>query len=266
MQGRLIILVAFLIASCSKVFAAPPVIISFPERVEVEKEFIIQATMSGLTKNSSYRLRIAFSDPGGRSYFGSTEGSDGYYNGSPSPVDYTKYKTITTDEKGNWTGEIKGKVENNDPHYNDKTEKQFELKLGRYTSSGSSATWSEAVKVNIENLQPVAPTLSPTKKAETVPKKTVLPTQIQVGITVTQPSPIQTITINETEENQIPETNNILSSKSSSLDITSKETPLIESIAINHGYSKAKYFFLIFGVFLILLSLLPFLRVRKIIN
>lgn len=257
MLGKIALIVLAVILSAKNAFATPPVILSSPQDIKVDSEFTINATMSGLTKNAVYRLRIALSKPDGHSYFGSTEG----YNGSPSPIDYSKFKNITTDDKGSWSGEIKGKVENSDPNYKDKDLKTFDLKLGRYTENGTSATWSEIVKINLENPNPPPPTPTPkpppaTKKTDTPVQKTQSPNQSSPPIT-----PINQISLIAKEDEILPEEEtedyeNILSTSTSKIN----ETPNLSNPSLQKPQSKAKYIFFSGGLISFLFSALAFLK------
>lgn len=260
MLGKIALIALAAVFSAKSVFATPPVILSSPQDLKVDSEFTITATMSGLTKNAVYRLRIALSKSDSHSYFGSTEG----YNGTPSPIDYSKFKSITTDNFGSWNGEIKGKVENSDPNYKDKVLKTFDLKLGRYTQNGSSATWSEIVKINLENPNPPLPTEAPPAGGAKVgtpkptPTKTSLPTQkTQEPAPITQIQPDPTEIVSDEEDNFDSE--NILATFTSKIILT----PAPENPPEQKPQSKAKYFFIISGFFFLLLSALAFLKKKK---
>lgn len=250
MLGKIALIILAIIFSVKSALATPPVILSSPQDIKVDSEFTITATMSGLSKNAVYRLRIALSRPDSHSYFGSTEG----YNGSPSPIDYSKFKSITTDNFGSWNGEVKGKVENSDPNYKDKDLKSFDLKLGRYTQNGSSATWSEIVKINLENPNPSTPSPVP------IPKKTEPPVQQTKSATYSSP-PITPISKKDEilPEDEIEEFENILATSTSIII----ETPRPSNFQVQKPSSKAKYFFFISGLFFLLLSALAFLKKKK---
>jgi hypothetical protein len=64
------------------------------------------------------------------------------------PIDYSKFLSITTDSGGSFTGIIKGKVETSDPNLPSGAS-AFDLKVGRYTETGTSATWSNILSVNL---------------------------------------------------------------------------------------------------------------------
>lgn len=261
MLGKIALIILAVIFSEKPTLASPPVIVSSPQYIKVDSEFTITATMSGLKKNTVYRLRIALSKPDSHGYFGSTEG----YNGTPSPIDYSKFKSITTDNEGSWNGEVKGKVENSDPNYKDKELKSFDLKLGRYTENGTSATWSEIVNINLENPNLPTPTPAPAQKPKPTPVKTESPAKVtQIPIITSAPTPKieQIIQNNKTNESQPEEEieifENILATNTTNINKS-----LEESSKEKTPPSKSKYFFLASGISFSLLSALAFLKKKK---
>ena len=178
-QVGVALLAAFLFFISAKiVFAAAPVILSYPqEQLHLDIPFSISATMSGLSSNAVYRLRIALSKPGTTSYFGSTFNGSNWYNGLPSPITYANFFSITTDGGGVWAGDMQGKIELTDTNFSGESG-PYDLKIGRYTQNGSTATWSNIVSVNI-----IAPTFTPTpvmQKSPTVSHSSPAPTQTPV--------------------------------------------------------------------------------------
>lgn len=159
----------------------------------MDTSFTVTATMSGLSSSTVYRLRVVLSQSGTTNYFGSTYNGSDWYNGTPSPIDYTKFLSITTDGNGSWNGDILGKIESSDPNYNNFGSGTYDLKLGRYTQSGSSATWSNIISVNLTAPTPT-PTLTPTSTPAPVPTQTPTPTPRPVTNTPT-PTPTSTIVL-----------------------------------------------------------------------
>ena len=241
MFGKLLVMIFILVSSAGWVFASPPVILSYPENIKVEEEFTLTASMSGLTKNGAYHLRIAFSKPETHVYFGSIEDQG----------TFSKYKNITMDDKGSWSGEVKGKVENSDPSYKDKELKTFELKLGRYTENGTSATWSESKLINLENLNPPANSPNPTQKPQPASTKPPVPTIIP------QKTPIPTEIINDKEINI--ENEDILATSTSIIIVSPKPS----DPPIKKSESITKYFFIIGAFFFFLASGLAFIKRKK---
>lgn len=167
-------LIAFLIALMAiflfwpkKVLATPPILNSYPDIITVDEEYSVEATMSGLSKNTIYRLRLVLAKPGTWQYFGSTWNESDWYNGTPSPINYANFLTVTTNNDGTWFGEVRGLIESSDPNYGDGPG-SYDLKLGRYTEAGSTATWSEPKTVTLEDLTPT-PEPTPTEESEEEP-------------------------------------------------------------------------------------------------
>jgi hypothetical protein len=158
-------------------YSAAPTI-SSPSTVNLDESFTIQASMSGLSKTSVYRLRIALSKPSISTYFGSTYNGADWYNGTPSPIDYSKYLSVTTEEDGSWSGDLMGKVESGDPKYENIGTSTYDLKIGRYTQNGSTATWSNIIQVTLNAIAPTpTPTPTPTSTPSNNPTSAKAPTQ-----------------------------------------------------------------------------------------
>lgn len=169
-------------------FAVAPTIINHPSSIDIDNSFTLSATMSGLSNNTIYRLRIAFAKTGTSDYFGSTFNGTDWYNGTPSPIDYSKFLTVTTDNNGAWEGDILGKVETGDSNFTTGSD-TYDVKIGRYTQSGTSATWSNIVAVSL-----VAPSPTPTP----TPTPSAAPTSTPI------PSPTKTPTPSPTPKSPTP--------------------------------------------------------------
>lgn len=151
----LILTVLLLLFGVSPAFAVAPTISNVPSTINTDSEFSISVSMSGLSINTIYRLRLALAVTGTSNYFGSTFNGSTYYNGTPSPINYANFLSVTTDSSGAWSGTLQGKVESSDPNFSG-TSGTYDLKVGRYTASGTSATWSNISQTNV-----VVPTPSP---------------------------------------------------------------------------------------------------------
>ncbi len=151
-------------------FAVAPSIITSPSSIIVDTPFTVSATMSGLSANAIYHLRLAFALPGSSNYFGSTFNGTNFYNGTPSPINYANFYSITTDSAGGWFGNIQGQVESSDPNFT-KGNGSYDLKIGRYTQNGTTATWSKPpVAITVVGASSIpspspSPTKTPTKKS-----------------------------------------------------------------------------------------------------
>ena len=175
------ILFLFLFLFSSKnVFATSPQIVAFPSTtIGLDQIFTISATMSGLSKNAVYRLRLALAQSGTSNYFGSTWSGANWYNGTPSPINYADFLTITTDATGAWWGNMQGEVDADDPNFTTGNG-TYDVKVGRYTQTGSSATWSDPVNIIISI--PPQPTDTPVP-----PTPTSLPSPTHaIGTTISQ--------------------------------------------------------------------------------
>lgn len=164
------------------VASAPQIIASPSGTIQLDQSFTITATMSGLSKNAIYRLRIAVAQPGTTDYFGSTFDGSTWHSGSISSGNYV---AITTDINGSWNGSIQGKIDPEDPNFTTGSG-VYDLKIGRYTQTGSTATWSDSVAITIyaPPPTPVPPTPTPTH----IPTRIPIPSPIQKST----PLPIKT--------------------------------------------------------------------------
>lgn len=156
---KLSVALLFLFFYPSLAFAGAPQIIAYPQTtLSLDQSFILSATMSGLSKNAIYRMRVVFAQPGTSNYFGSTYNGSSWYNGTPSPINYANFLSLTTDGTGAWWGDVQGKIDSDDPNFTTGSG-TYDVKLGRYTQTGSTATWSDPVSIAI--VVPPAPTNTP---------------------------------------------------------------------------------------------------------
>lgn len=208
----------FLLATI--VFASAPNISNTPSEINLDSQFAVSASMDGLSANTTYRMRIVLATQGSSNYFGSTFNGSEWYNGTPSPIDYTKFQTITTDQNGAWSGDIQGKVENSDPNFTSGGG-TYDLKVGRYTAGGSSATWSNVVAVNLIAPSPAPsptpnPSPSPTPSPIPTPASTPIPTPIKSPSPSPKPTPKSTPSPSSQTTAVLGETNDISASPSPS--------------------------------------------------
>ncbi len=163
------------------VFATAPAITAYPsETLNLDTAFTVTATMSGLSKNATYRLRVAISQAGTSVYFGSTYDGTTWHTGSIADGNFV---SITTDGNGVWGGDIQGKIDSDDPNFTTGSG-TYDLKIGRYTQTGSTATWSDPKSIEITVPPTPTPTLTP------APTKTPTPTAVSTNT----PTPKPTIT------------------------------------------------------------------------
>ncbi len=184
----IIVLIAFLFyfsLFASSSFAAAPAITAYPTTtISLDTSFTITATMSGLSSNAIYRLRVAISQPGISSYFGSTYDGTTWHMGSIADGNFI---SITTDGNGAWGGNIQGKIDSDDPNFTTGSG-TYDLKIGRYTQTGSSVTWSSPVSITIT--VPPTPTPTNTPTPTLTPTPTSSPTNTPTPTKTPTPTPI----------------------------------------------------------------------------
>lgn len=155
------------------VFAIAPAITVYPSEIlSLDTAFTVTATMSGLSKNAIYRLRVAISQPGVSSYFGSTYDGTTWHMGSIADGNFVN---ITTDGNGAWGEDIQGKIDSDDPNFTTGSG-TYDLKIGRYTQTGSTATWSDPKSIEIVVPPTPTPTNTPTPTLTSIPASTPTPT------------------------------------------------------------------------------------------
>lgn len=164
----------FLFFGARIAFAVAPSITNAPSTINTDTAFSLTTTMSGLSSNTVYRLRIALALPGTSNYFGSTFNNTGWYNGTPSPINYSNFLSITTDSTGSWSGNVQGKVESSDPNFSGSSA-TYDLKIGRYTETGTSPTWSSPLPIALVIPSPT-PTSTPTPSPTPTPAPSPTPT------------------------------------------------------------------------------------------
>jgi hypothetical protein len=174
----------------SVIKASSPVVLNVPTQINISQSFNVNVNFDGLTGDKIYRLRITFSKPGESKYFGETWNGSDWYNGE-SPIEYSKFFSITTDSNGAWSGEVQGKISYGIPNF-DGTLGTYDFKIGRYTETGSTATWSEVTQVTLVDPNPPTstPVLTDTVTPSSTPTKTPIPTK--------SPTPIHTQTPTKT--------------------------------------------------------------------
>lgn len=234
------------------VFAIAPIITASPSgTITLDTAFTITATMSGLSKSAIYRLRIAIAQPGTSNYFGSTYDGTIWHMGSIADGNFV---SITTDAIGVWGGDIQGKIDSDDPNFTTGSG-TYDLKIGRYTQTGSTATWSDPVSIAITI--PPTPTSTPTP----TPTPTVSPTPTPTPTKTPTPTPSYTST--PTPEEVLP--TDVLGESTQSGEIispTAKES--LNEILIPNKHKNAnsnwlqKIFIGIGAILLIVCAILSF--------
>jgi hypothetical protein len=139
--------------------------------------------------------------PGGTSYFGYTQNNGGDWINAPGASCTQYYKVSAGDLlEGTWSGKLKMRPDTASSYYSGPGEYLF--KIGRYTSSCSSPTWSQEVTIAI-----TGPTPTPFPAPSDTPTPTMTPTKTPTPTRTPTPTKTPTPTISEvlaeaTEEGQ----------------------------------------------------------------
>lgn len=149
-----ILLFCFLIFT-QTVFAAMSLTLSgSPDNLNYDQEFETSVNLNNAPYNTTYYLRIAFTAQGKTAYFGYTQKNDGVWH--KYEEEFNNFYQITTNEEGSWSGKIKGRPDSQDNDFAGSG--IYILKIGRFTASGKSHSWSDNnLSVNI-----LAPAFTPT--------------------------------------------------------------------------------------------------------
>ena len=168
-----------------------------------EDSFSFNVSVSGAQSGTNY-LRANFYPVGTTKYFGYTYNNSSFYNGS----DFTQYFPINIDSSGNWGGNLQAKLDTSSPYYSGPG--IYNLKVRRYTSSGSYI-WSNEVALSVPtNTTTPTPTSSPTPTSTVAITATPSPTNIPTTFTISNiPSKIDsTQTFNASISLQLPDNPN----------------------------------------------------------
>jgi hypothetical protein len=162
------------------VLAATSVSISnISSQVDQDDQMEFDVSLVCTSCSSDSFLRGVFY-PSGTSYFGFTQNKDSAWINAPA-ASCTQYYKVTPLElvEGSWSGKLKVKIDKESSYYAGPGEYVF--KVGRYTASCSSPTWSQETTVAVKG---PSPTPTPTPLAFT-PTSTIVPTQVLILPTVT---------------------------------------------------------------------------------
>lgn len=155
------------------VFAVSVSVSNAPSSIDKDQEFEIDAFLSCLGCSSDSYLRAAFY-PSGTSYFGYTQNNDGTWINEPGGNCTQYYKIVPSDLiVGSWSGTLKVKPDSASSYYTSPGEYLF--KVGRYTASCSSPTWSQEFTIAITGPTPT-PTPAPTQSFTPTPSSTIMHT------------------------------------------------------------------------------------------
>lgn len=142
---------------------------NIPNQIDLNSSFNINLVISlPNTPNTQFYLKGAFVKPGSTNYFGLTNTSSGWSKNSAAA---SSQKSITTDNSGNWSGNLEVKPDKEDSGYQGGG--NYIFKVARYSSSGSNLNWSNEVNINIADTKPVANTPPPQTTKEVKNIKTL---------------------------------------------------------------------------------------------
>jgi hypothetical protein len=167
------------------VFAATQVSVSdVPSGINESGEFEASVLLlcSGCTTDSY--LRGVFY-PSGSSYFGYTKDNSGNWSNVSGSSCTSYFKIFSSDlsKDGTWSGKLVFKPDTESSYYNGSGEYLF--KVGRYTPSCGSPTWSLESTISI-----VGPTKTPTPLPTSTPTNTQTPTKTPTLTKSPTPSPV----------------------------------------------------------------------------
>lgn len=131
-----------------------------------DQPFSVNVSIAGASTGTNY-LRANLFPPNTTNYFGYTFNGASYVNSS----DYSQYYPINIDSSGSWSGTIQAKNDSSSGYYTGAG--NYSLKIRRYTSSGSSYTWSNELTLTITE---PTPTPSPSPTTQPAPTPTPTPT------------------------------------------------------------------------------------------
>lgn len=206
----------FLLVFPSPVFSATSVSVSsIPVSVDKEQEIEINITLSCTSCSSDSYLRGVFY-PSGTSYFGYTQNKQGDWTNAPGGNCVEYYKVIPSELiEGSWSGKLKIKPDTTSSYYAGPGE--YLLKVGRYTGSCGSPTWSQESNIAITGLT-ITPTPTNTLAPTPTPSTTSAPTATSVPTATSTPIATPTRTVSPTPTTEISD------------EIISTDVPLVPAI------------------------------------
>jgi hypothetical protein len=162
-----------------------------PIQVDQDDEVILDVSLVCTSCSSDSFLRGVFY-PNGTSYFGFTQNKENSWINAPAAGCSQYYKVLPTElTEGSWSGRLKVKIDKENSYYAGPGEYIF--KVGRYTASCNSPTWSQEITIAVVGPPPTATaTLAPS-----TPTPTPSPMAVAHSPTPTKmstPSPIKTTT------------------------------------------------------------------------
>jgi hypothetical protein len=230
------------------VFATTQVsIFDVPSNINESSEFNVSVSLlcSGCTTDS-YLRGVLY--PSGSSYFGYTKDNNGNWSNLSGSSCTSYFKIAASDLiEGSWSGKLTFKPDTENGYYNGSGEYLF--KLGRYTPSCGSPTWSGESTISI-----IGPTKTPTPAPTSTPTNTQAPTKTPTPTISLTPSS-KSISITTTTLGELV------------LGETSSKTPtptVVKTLGVKNNTNTTVAIFLVIGsIFLIICVILWFLIYEK---
>jgi hypothetical protein len=266
MRARFALIAALLFLFISSLanfaFASTQVSVSdIPLTVDQSNDFEVSISFACSSCTSDSYLRGVFY-PNGSSYFGYTRDNSGNWNNAAGGNCTSYYKILLSDlsREGTWSGKLKVKPDIENAFYNGPGEYLF--KVGRYTPSCGSPTWSSESTISI-----LGPTSTPTSAPTSTPMPTSTPTNSPTPTRT--PTPTLKPSPSPTPKEVLP--TNILGESTQNEETISPadEQPLKENnLILGKSENKSSNWFLkvsIFVgiVFLTVCAILIFLKMNK---
>lgn len=141
---------------------------NLPNTVHHDQTFNLNIQLQNLNPNSKYYLKGAFVKEGSSNYFGLTKVNGNWASNS---LTYNGQFELTTDNSGNWIGQLPVQVDPADSGFTGVG--SYIFKVGRYNASGSGPTWSASTNITIDT-EPASPTNTPTPSPTALASSTPL--------------------------------------------------------------------------------------------
>jgi hypothetical protein len=156
-----------------------------PSSIGESSEFQASVFLSCSGCADSYLRGVFY--PSGSSYFGYTKDNNGNWINASGSNCTSYFKICSSDlSEGSWSGKLTFKSDTQSSFYNGSGEYLF--KVGRYTPSCGSPTWSSESTISI-----IGPTKTPTPAPTSAPTDTQVPTKTPTPTKSPTPSPTKSI-------------------------------------------------------------------------
>ena len=216
-----------------------------PITVDQDQEFSADVSFLCSSCTSDSYIRGVFY-PSGTSYFGFTKDTNGNWINAPGGSCSQYFKIAAGDIKeGSWSGTLQFKPDSTSALYQGPGDYLF--KVGRYTSSCSSPTWSTETTIAV-----TGPTPTPTPQPTSTPTPTPVPTNTAT------PTPTKTPTPTIKPTSTLTPTPTFIASISAGLGATDSPAPASVSALVKTGPSHTPFIIsiLLVGIGCAILSLI----------